>query len=378
MRYYRLLFLILLPVVVSACNLSRTLPTPESQELPDNASGAPTVTITSPKTGDEFVVGSQVFLTAQATDTVGVTRVQLLANNQPVKTVSSESPAGQKSFEVLLDYTPRAQGTVDFQLVAYRGAIASDPANVSITVRASQAQVTATSQPAPGGGQLPVIDPNDPTCRALINAGLNVRTGPGTVYDRITTLSAGAIVPIIGRTGANDWWQIRYGTIIGWVNAPFTSVYGICNAVPVIPAPPTPTPRGGVPTLVPQPTFTPRPPQATNTPGTPDLVITSIAGVTNVTLPGDAAQTYSVTITNTGSGPSGSFVNTFTGPDGVEADLGTISNLNAGESIVLTVNATYTVAGSFTLRARADTGNQVTEVSEVNNNASLQVTVTGP
>jgi uncharacterized protein YraI len=372
MRYYRLILLSLLLVVVSACNLSRTPPTPESQELPDSASGAPTVTITSPKTGDEFVVGSQVFVTAQAVDTVGITRVQLLANNQPVKTVSSESPAGQKSFEVLLDYTPRAQGTVDFQLVAYRGAIASEPANISITVRASQAQVTATSAPVTGGQvQVPVIDPNDPTCRALTNAGLNVRTGPGTVYDRITTLNAGAVVPIIGRTGANDWWQIRYGTIVGWVNAPYTSVYGICNAVPVIAAPPTPTPLGGAPTWTPQPTFTPRPPQATNTPGTPDLVITSIAGATNVTL---TDETYSVTITNTGSGPSGSFVNTFTGVDGVEADLGTVSNLNAGESIVLTVTVSYTAAGSFTLRARADTGNQVTEVSEVNNNATLQVT----
>lgn len=372
MRYYRLFLLSLLLVVVSACNLNRTPPTPESQELPDNASGAPTVTITSPKTGDEFVVGSQVFVTAQAVDTVGVTRVQLLANNQPVKTVSSESPAGQKSFEVLLDYTPRAQGTVDFQLVAYRGAIASEPANISITIRASQAQVTATSAPVTGGQvQVPVIDPNDPTCRALTNAGLNVRTGPGTVYDRITTLNAGAVVPIIGRTGANDWWQIRYGTIVGWVNAPYTSVYGICNAVPVIVAPPTPTPLGGAPTWTPQPTFTPRPPQATNTPGTPDLVITSIAGATNVTL---TDETYSVTVTNTGSGPSGSFVNTFTGADGVEDDLGTVSNLNAGESIVLTVTVSYTAAGSFTLRARADTGNQVTEVSEVNNSATLQVT----
>jgi uncharacterized protein YraI len=372
MRYYRLFLLSLLLVVVSACNLSRTPPTPESQDLPDNASGAPTVTITSPKTGDEFVVGSQVFVTAQAVDTVGVTRVQLLANNQPVKTVSSESPAGQKSFEVLLDYTPRAQGTVDFQLVAYRGAIASEPANISITIRASQAQVTATSAPVTGGQvQVPVIDPNDPTCRALTNAGLNVRTGPGTVYDRITTLNAGAVVPIIGRTGANDWWQIRYGTVVGWVNAPYTSVYGICNAVPVIVPPPTPTPLGGAPTWTPQPTFTPRPPQATNTPGTPDLVITSIAGATNVTL---TDETYAVTITNTGSGPSGSFVNTFIGADGVEDDLGTVSNLNAGESIVLTVTVSYTAAGSFTLRARADTGNQVTEVSEVNNSATLQVT----
>jgi uncharacterized protein YraI len=373
MRIVRVLFVFILLFVASACNLTRDPPTPEVTALPDAAAGKPTVVITAPEAGDEFVVGNQIFVTARATDTVGVTRVQLLANNQPVKTVSSESPAGQTSFELLLDYTPRAQGEVNLQLVAYRGAIASDPAQLTINVRATQTQVTATSQPVP---QVPIIDPNDPTCRALVNAGLNVRSGPGTVYNRLTTLAAGTVVPIIGRTGANDWWQIRFGITVGWVSAPFTSVYGICNAVPVIPAPPTPTPVGGAPTWTPQPTFTPRPPTVTVTPGRPDLVITTIAGVTSVALPGDANQTYAITITNTGSGPSGSFVNTFTGPDGVEVDLGAVSNLNAGESIVLTRAVTFTAAGGFTLRARADTGNQVTEVSEVNNSADLQVSVT--
>jgi hypothetical protein len=122
----------------------------ESETLPDNVSGKPTVAITEPKSGDEFVLGSQIFITAQASDTVGVTRVVLLANNQTVKTVSSQSPAGQKTFEVILDYTPRAQGTVDFQLMAYRGSIASDPANVSINIRATaDAPITANSQWTP-------------------------------------------------------------------------------------------------------------------------------------------------------------------------------------------------------------------------------------
>ncbi|MBZ0290604.1 MAG: hypothetical protein K8I30_23470, partial [Anaerolineae bacterium] len=198
MRLIRLFCLTILLVVASACNLTQTPPTAESEDLPplDNQSGKPTVIISSPESGDEFVVGNQLFITAQATDTVGVTRVQLLANNQPVKTVSSESPAGQKSFDLLLDYTPRAQGEVSLQIVAYRGAIASDPAEVDINIRATQTQVTATSQSVP---DVPVIDPNDPTCRALINAGLNVRSGPGTAYDRLTVLSAGTVTPIIGR-----------------------------------------------------------------------------------------------------------------------------------------------------------------------------------
>jgi uncharacterized protein YgiM (DUF1202 family) len=272
-----------------------------------------------------------------------------------------------------MDYTPRSTGSVTLQLIAYRGALASNPAQIRVNVRSNQAQVTATVVPSTS---VPIIDPNDPTCRALTNAGLNVRTGPDTVYDIITTLRAGTVVPIIGRTSTNSWWQIRSGVTTGWVSAAYTSVYGICNNVPVVSSPPTPTsrvPTSIPPTWTPQPTFTPR---ATNTPGVPDLVITSIAGLTSVTLPGEAQQTYAVTITNTGSGPSGSFVNTFTGPSGTATDLSTVSNLDPGQSIVLTITVTYPSAGSYTLRAQADTNNQVTEVSEVNNSASLSVTVT--
>ena len=329
-------------------------------------------TITAPEDGDEVVVDTQMFVTGRATDPVGITRVQLLANGQIVKTVSSESPAGQNTFDVLLDYTPHTIGSVDLQLIAYRGALASDPADITINVRSNQAQVTATIQQIPN---VPVIDPNDPTCRALTNAGLNVRTGPSTVYDKITTLAAGTVVPIIGRISTNEWWQIRYGTTTGWVSAAYTSVYGICTGVPTVTAPPTPTsnaPTAIPPTWTPQATFTPKP---TNTPGVPDLVITSIAGNTSITLPDDANQTYSVTITNTGSGPSGSFENTFTGPDGATVDLGAVSGLDAGQSIVLTVTVAYTTTGNFTLSAKADSANQVTEVSEVNNSASLSVVV---
>ena len=86
-------------------------------------------------------------------------------------------------------------------------------------------------------------------------------------------------------------------------------------------------------------------------------------------------MTYSVTVTNTGSGPSGTFVNKVTLPDGTDGDLGAVSNLNAGESIILNIAITFTAAGPYTLQARVDTANQVIEVSEVNNSGSLPVSV---
>lgn len=376
-HYLKSLFVLLTLIVASGCNLSTQPPTAEPLEVPSElpSSGKPTVQIASPESGDEVAVNTQIFVTANATDSVGVTRVQLIANNQVVKTVSSESPAGQTNFQVLLDYTPRQAGDVNLEVVAYRGAIASDPAQVDITVRSAQSLITATIPPIDSG---PVIDPNDPTCRILTNVGLNVRTGPGTNYDRITVLGAGTQAPIIGRIGDNSWWQIRSGFNVGWVSAQFTSVYGICTAVPVVNPPPSPTPTGASPTPRASATPTPTPtPTISPTPGKPDLVISSIAGPTSVTLPSDAV-TFAVTITNTGIGPSGQFANKFTLPAGTETDLGVVANLNPGESISLSILVSFSGTGTVNLSARADSSNQVTEISEVNNVGILAVTVTGP
>ncbi|MCA0453575.1 MAG: SH3 domain-containing protein [Chloroflexi bacterium] len=374
------LVLILIVLAVGGCNLSSQPPTSEPIDVPTSqAGGRPTVTITSPADGAEVMSGTQVFVTATATDAVGVTRMQLLANNQIVKTISSESPAGQRNFEVILDYTPRQEGEVNLQVVAYRGAIASDPASVDINVKAQASQVQPTQQQSSGGNSggsgVPAIDPNDPTCRALTNTGLNLRSGPGTVYDRVGLVAGGAVVPIIGRVGDNSWWQVRYGITVGWISGQYTSIYGICSSIPVISIPPTPTPTGSTPTAVPTVTRTPPPvPTITVTPGKADLVISSIAGPTSTTVAASPV-TYSVTITNTGSGPSGTFNNKIRLPNGMDTDLGVVSNLNAGESISLTIEITYTAATSYTLVAMVDTGSQVNEVSEVNNTATLLITV---
>ncbi len=373
MMRYACFLIVLMVLMVSGCNLSSQPPTAEPLDVPTaDAGGRPLVTIASPNDGAEVTVGTQVFVTANATDAVGVTRMQLIANNQIVKTVSSESASGQRNFQVILDYTPRVEGDVNLQVVAYRGAIASDPAAVNIKVKSTQTQIEPTLQPV---NNVPAIDPNDPTCRALTNTGLNLRSGPGTVYDRVGLVAGGAVVPIIGRVGDNSWWQVRYGINVGWVSGQYTSIYGICSSVPVITVPPTPTPTGSTPTPIPTITKTPTPtPTITVTPGKADLVISSIAGPTSTTVAASPV-TYSITITNTGSGPSGSFSNKIKLPSGTDADLGVVSNLNAGESISLNIDITYTAATSYTLIATVDSNSQVNEISEVNNTATLLITV---
>jgi hypothetical protein len=376
MMYRKALLMIAALLALSACNLRSGPQQAVATFTPSGStSGKPLVTIASPEDGDEVAVGDDVIVSANATDTMGVTRVELLANNRVVKRVSSELPSGERNMNVLLDYTPSETGEVTLQVIAYRGTIFSDPATVDITVRRTEAQVTATIVLATN---VPIIDPNDPTCRVLVNAGLNFRTGPGTNYDRITVLAAGTVAPIIGRLGDNTWWQLRVGVSIGWVSAAFTSVYGNCGGIPVVNPPPSPT-VPSQPTATPLPTSTPPPtitPPPTATPGLADLVVTGISGLNTLNLGGQASvtSTYAVQITNTGGRPTGQFNNTIT-LGSTEIALGVVANLDAGQSIVLNIDLSFTAAGPYTLVVSADSGNTVQEFSEVNNQGFYSVTV---
>lgn len=356
---------------LAACNLA---PEPQDTEPLATATGLgssrPQVTIVSPQNGAEVVLNDEVLISATATDSIGVQRVQLLADGQIVKTVSSESPSGDRSLNVLLDYTPRREGEVNLQVIAYRGAVAGEPAPLRLVVRERQEEVVATQRPVQN---VPVIDPNDPTCRVLINVGLNLRSGPGTTFNVITVLSPGAVVPIIGRTAVNDWWQVRSNTQTGWVSAEFTTVYGNCGSIPVQQNPATQT---AAPTLPPAPTFTSVPAAtATNSPA--DLYIANVSGPTTLTLSGsEVSGTYAVTLTNVGGRTSSQFNNVVVRtPGNVEIPLGVVSSLGPNESIVLTVEITFGAAGEFSLQARADAANNLTEVNESNNSAFYSVTV---
>lgn len=372
------LVLTILLLLVSACNLSsgqRDDPIITQSVAPGIK---PTVTIASPKEGDEVVVGTDVFVSANASDSTGVTRVQLVVNNQIVKTVSSESANGDKTMSVLLDFKPSTamQGQAKVEVIAYRRNVASDPAVVNLVVRANQSQVTATSVPQTG---VPTINPNDPTCRALVNTGLNVRSGPGTNFSRIGSLGAGTVVPLVGRTGANDWWQVSTGGTVGWIAAAFTTLYGTtCGSIPITFQPPRPSATPFIPPS-PFPTLTP-PPQPTITPGPADLVIPTIIGPQTLVIPaadGSVSATYSVTVTNTGSRRTGSFVVAVSiTPDGPLINAGSVPDLAPNESTAIDFTVVFDAAGSFTFRATADNENVVAELSEVNNTGIIGIDVT--
>ena len=61
------------------------------------------VIINSPSDGDEFVVGEEILVSVEASDSIGVNRVQLFVDNQIVRTVSSESLQGDLSMRAILE-----------------------------------------------------------------------------------------------------------------------------------------------------------------------------------------------------------------------------------------------------------------------------------
>ncbi len=382
MRYRIALFVLIAALALSGCNLStdggaQNAPTPTGSA----SSGNPVVTILAPQNGGQVPVNQQILVSANANDPVGITRVQLFANGQIAKTVSSQTPGGDTNLNVILDYTPATIGALELQVIAYRGALASQPARVNLTVVQTTTQVPVVTQPPVI--VIPPVNNNDPTCRVLVNTPLNFRTGPGTEYDRISLLATGTVAPITGRTGNNSWYQVRVGVTTGWVSGQYVTLYGNCQNVGIPPIPPTPT-RIIVPTWTPQiPTSTlTTTPQPTATAGLPDLVVTNLSLVGGSTLqlnPGNTpvSGTFSVTITNTGASATTQFNNVInTNPPGTDTQLGVVASLAPGESIVLNISLTFTASGNYTVQVRADSDTQLTEVSKVNNNALMTLTVT--
>lgn len=380
MRLKTILAGIAILIGLSACNLG-TGETEEPLDVTDPADTQPTITIISPNDGDSFPLDEPLFVEVEARDALGITRAQLFANGQIVRTVTSEAVEGDQFFNRELEFIPRQTGTFTLRVLAFRGTVASEPDEITIEVTEEDDEIVVTSRPTQSDA--PTI-PNDGVCRALVNTGLNFRREPTTTRDNIiTVLPANTLAPVVARLGDNSWWKLSYNATLGWVSAQFTTLYGNCSNVPVenvIINTATPIPTN-TPTATPIPTDTPAP-TLTPIPGDPDLIVTSIDGeLSPLILSGDSEVTeeYAVTISNLGASSTGQFSATLTVDfegDETEYDLGVVSNLAAGESIVLIQELTFDAEGEYEIQVEADPDSSVDEVSEVNNRGDITVNVT--
>src|SRR5512139_960497 len=76
----------------------------------------------------------------------------------------------------------------------------------------------------------------------VTDVGANCRSGPGTNYDKIASFAQGTYIPIVGRKSDSTWWVVRTGATNCWISGTTGHTSGPLDNIPVVPAPPTPTP----------------------------------------------------------------------------------------------------------------------------------------
>lgn len=79
-------------------------------------------------------------------------------------------------------------------------------------------------------------DPPETGVFAAPRSVMHLRTQPSTRTPILALVPWGAQMPLYNRTvqgGRNRWFQVRYEGQLGWIYAPFVSVRGDINAVPV-------------------------------------------------------------------------------------------------------------------------------------------------
>lgn len=72
---------------------------------------------------------------------------------------------------------------------------------------------------------------------------VNVRDGPGILYNLVSVLVAGQRVPALGRSPGGDWIQISYPGGVGWVYSFNVTLEAGAFPIRVVEPPPSPTPR---------------------------------------------------------------------------------------------------------------------------------------
>lgn len=139
-------------------------------------------------------------------------------------TTSKTVPSGDGTYYVVVNNLDRAATTVELTLTSGDG----------------PTEEASTAAPTPISSDVCTVTTGD--------GGTNLRGGPGTSYNVITTLAGGTSYPVTGQN--NNWYTIDYNGQTGWLAGSVTTLTGPCANVPFVQAPPAPQ----VTTIAPTPT----------------------------------------------------------------------------------------------------------------------------
>lgn len=232
----------LLTALTLACNLTGSGDTPvPPTPTPDVGVGdtLPVVAVLWPPDGSEFVTGQEVVIRVNATDSVGVTRVELRSASVMLSSVPSPEQNGQQNFDALLSWTPTRSGPQALEVIAYRHRVASQAVPLNLTIRQRASQIVATPIPY-GAIAAPAAPQPGAICQVRVDVNeLRFRAGPGTDYPILGLLDLGETLSITGRNAAGTWWQVNRGGQTAWVSSDsrYSTPLTDCAAAPVIAAP---------------------------------------------------------------------------------------------------------------------------------------------
>ncbi|MBI5666986.1 MAG: SH3 domain-containing protein [Chloroflexi bacterium] len=105
---------------------------------------------------------------------------------------------------------------------------------------------------------LPV--PIEGVCAASSATSVNIRSGPGTVFNVVALLPARQAIQVVGVNDDGRWYVVQNAGVQGWIAASVVAVVGPCDNLPVAPLP--------------------QPPAASPTPGLPLVTVTPLATAT--------------------------------------------------------------------------------------------------
>ena len=114
------------------------------------------------------------------------------------------------------------------------------------TVAPTDAALVSTNTSAPAA----TAEASATACSAMLtaNSNVNVRRGPGTVYDAVGALLTGQTAPLAGKSADGSWWYINFPAGpggYGWVSASVVTAACVPGSLVVVAAPPTPVPASG-------------------------------------------------------------------------------------------------------------------------------------
>lgn len=204
----------------------------------------PSVIIVSPADDQTFTFGELIPVVSKSADPQGITRLDLRVNNKLTARISNMKPQTNQTRTASLVWQPEIVGSQVLQVIAYNAAgITGESELVFVQILPAP---TATPAPTPTATSTPT--PAYPYVVITSADSLRVRSGPGTEYDSLGSLLPQQQARITGRNGlgADLWWQINFplGTEgVGWIfGDPQYAVAHHTDNVPVVEAPPLPTP----------------------------------------------------------------------------------------------------------------------------------------